>query len=527
MNKKYVKRNIALVGAGYWGKNLLRNLHALGALHTLCDRDVEKLDSFKKVYRGIRTETSLRKVLENRGIHAVAVATPAETHHVLAKEILNAGKDVFIEKPLSLTVKEGEELISLARKKRKIIMVGHILQYHPAAVKLKELVKSGKLGKIEYIYSNRLNIGKLRTEENILWSFAPHDISVILMLLDEEPVGIRSVGGDYLNDGIFDTTMTTLEFKNGVKGHIFVSWLHPFKEQKLVVVGSKGMAVFDDVSEEKLFFYSHKIKWKDGKFPVAEKAELKVVPFKKGEPLKLELEHFLECVQKRKTPKTDGKEGLRVLRILEGAERSLLRSDRPVHTSKDLPYLVHESSYIDDNVKIGKGTRIWHFSHVLDGSRIGKDCRIGQNVVIGPKVRVGNNVKIQNNVSVYEGITLEDDVFCGPSMVFTNVLNPRSEIPRMKEMRKTLVQKGASIGANATIICGNDIGKYSFIGAGAVITKNVSDYAIMTGNPARRSGWMCRCGMKLRKNGTKLSCEACGDRYKLAKGNVEVVEKRR
>ena len=152
-------------------------------------------------------------------------------------------------------------------------MVGHILQYHPAVIKLKEVIDSGELGKIHYVYSNRLSIGKLRTEENILWSFAPHDISVILMLLNEEPVNVSAFGGDYLNKGIYDTTMTTIEFRNGVKGHIFVSWLHPYKEQKLVVVGSKAMAVFDDVSSEKLFLYPHKIEWLAGKIPVATKAD--------------------------------------------------------------------------------------------------------------------------------------------------------------------------------------------------------------------------------------------------------------
>ena len=157
-------------------------------------------------------------------------------------------------------------------------MVGHILQYHPDVLKLKEFISSGELGKIQYVYSKRLNIEKLRTEENILWSFAPHDISVILMLLDEEPVNVIAHGGDYLNKGICDTTLTTLEFLNGVKGHIFVSWLHPFKEQKLIIVGSRAMAVFDDVSKEKLFIYPHKIKWQNGKIPIAQKADFNAIP---------------------------------------------------------------------------------------------------------------------------------------------------------------------------------------------------------------------------------------------------------
>src|SRR4030067_2493311 len=178
-------------------------------------------------------------------------------------------------------------------------MVGHILQYHPAVIKLKEVISGGDLGKIQYIYSNRLNIGKLRTEENILWSFAPHDISVILMLLNEEPINVSAFGGDYLNKGIYDITLTNLDFKNEVKSHIFVSWLHPYKEQKLIVVGTKAMAVFDDVSNEKLFLYPHRIEWVEGKVPVAQKADYKVITFEKAEPLEEEFRHFIDCVQNR------------------------------------------------------------------------------------------------------------------------------------------------------------------------------------------------------------------------------------
>ncbi|MBU4204843.1 oxidoreductase, partial [Patescibacteria group bacterium] len=192
----------------------------------------------------------------------------------------------------------------------------------PAIIKLKELISSGKLGKIQYIYSNRLNIGKLRIEENVLWSFAPHDISVILMLLEDEPIEVSAFGGAYFNKEIYDTTLTTMSFKNNVKAHIFVSWLHPYKEQKLVVVGSKGMILFDDLTKEKLFFYPHKINWDNG-IPVAHKAEHQIISVTNEEPLKLEIGHFIRCVEKREKPKTDGKEGLRVLKILEQAQDSL------------------------------------------------------------------------------------------------------------------------------------------------------------------------------------------------------------
>jgi UDP-2-acetamido-3-amino-2,3-dideoxy-glucuronate N-acetyltransferase len=181
---------------------------------------------------------------------------------------------------------------------------------------------------------------------------------------------------------------------------------------------------------------------------------------------------------------------------------------------------VHESSYVDDGCEIGRGTKIWHFSHIMSGARVGERCNIGQNVVIAPQVTIGNNVKIQNNVSIYTGVILEDDVFCGPSMVFTNVVNPRSHVSRKDEYKTTLVKRGASIGANATVVCGHTIGAFAFIGAGAVVTKDVPDYALIVGNPGRISGWMCECGVKLSSGAVPpaaVACKACQTRYRADK----------
>ena len=517
------QKNLALIGFGYWGKNIFRNLYEMNVLHTACDTNLSLLEKYKNKFPDIDYTNSVESVMNDSTIKAVLIASPASTHYALAKQALIAGKDVFVEKPLALTVKEGEELADLAKKTEHILMVGHILQYHPAVIKLKEMITLGGLGKICYVYSNRLNIGKLRTEENILWSFAPHDISVTLMLLDEEPLNVSAFGEDYVSRGVYDTTLTMLEFKNGIKAHIFVSWLHPYKEQKLIVVGSKAMAVFDDLSEEKLFLYPHKIEWKDGKIPVAQKADFKVVPVSEGEPLRLELEHFIDCVKTRKTPKTDCFEGLRVLRILEAAENSLLKKKteevKPVGLKEK--YFVHETACIDEGVSIGEGTKIWHFSHILKNSKIGKDCIIGQNVAIGPDVVIGNRCKIQNNVSIYKGVILEDEIFCGPSCVFTNVYNPRSFIERKTEFRPTLVKRGATIGANATVICGVTIGSYSFIGAGAVVNKDVPDYALVAGVSAKQIGWVCKCGVTLKDSKEDvLVCVSCGSKYKICENNL-------
>lgn len=320
--------SIGLIGLGYWGKNLLRNLVELNVLHTACDTNPEIIAQRKREYPGTRFTNNVDKIIHSNEITAVVISAPAVLHYQLVKQALLAGKDVFVEKPLALHVKDAQELIKLAKTKKKILMVGHILQYHPAMIKLKELIKKGELGKIQYIYSNRLNIGKLRTEENILWSFAPHDISAILMLTGQEPVKVTSFGGSYLNDKVLDTTLTTLTFKTDIKAHIFVSWLHPFKEQKLVIVGSEAMAVFDDVAKEKLLLYPHKITWTEGRIPIAQKAESKVIGFEEKEPLKEELLHFLNCIRDRKAPRTDGEEGVKVLKILEKAETSLKKINR-------------------------------------------------------------------------------------------------------------------------------------------------------------------------------------------------------
>jgi UDP-2-acetamido-3-amino-2,3-dideoxy-glucuronate N-acetyltransferase len=240
----------------------------------------------------------------------------------------------------------------------------------------------------------------------------------------------------------------------------------------------------------------------------------------------MECQHFLECTQTRHTPRTDGHEGLRVLTVLQQCQDALAGKASVITTpsakryaqSAKPAYFVHESAFIDEDVEIGEGTTIWHVSHILRNSRIGIDCRIGQNVVVGPNVSIGNGVKIQNNVSVYEGVTLEDDVFCGPSAVFTNVYNPRSEIRRMDELRPTLVRRGATLGANCTIVCGVTIGRYAFIGAGAVVTRDVPDFALVVGNPARIIGWICVCGNHIEQNGNGAGgvCGSCHRTYRMS-----------
>lgn len=507
---------VSVVGAGYWGKNLVRSYHALGALESVCDVDDETLDRVRKEHR-VATTKDYGAILSDPAVDAVVIAVPAASHFSLAKSALQAGKHVFVEKPLALNVREGEELVALANAQGSVLMVGHILEYHPAIIELNRLIRKGQLGKIQYIYSSRLNLGKLRTEENILWSFAPHDISAILGILDEMPVHVTAQGGSYLNPPLVDTTLSTLEFQSGVKAHIFVSWLHPFKEQKLCIIGTAKMAVFDDLEpDKKLVLYAHKINWLDRK-PVAERDGGQVIPIPKEEPLLKECEHFLECVRTKTTPRTNGEGALHVLEVLDACGRSLNQNGARVPIVQESPkYFAHPTAVIDQPCQIGNGTKIWHFSHIMEGAVLGPGCSVGQNVVISPGVRLGKNVKVQNNVSIYTGVELEDDVFCGPSMVFTNVINPRSHINRRNEYRKTLVKRGATLGANSTVVCGTAIGRYAFVAAGAVVTKDVPDYALVMGVPAKQLGWVCSCGIRLPDTSAVMACKSCGKTYDVA-----------
>jgi UDP-2-acetamido-3-amino-2,3-dideoxy-glucuronate N-acetyltransferase len=515
--------SIAVIGCGHWGKNLVRTFHALGALRQVCDALDATLAEVASNYN-VSTTGNFDSVLDDAATQAVVISTPAAQHYEMAKRALLKGKDVYVEKPLALHAEQALELTEIAARRRNILMVGHILQYHPAILELKRLIDSGDMGKIRYIHSTRLNLGKLRTEENILWSFAPHDVSAILYLLNEPPARVWSHGGSYLQSHIPDTTLTTCEFKSGVQAHIFVSWLHPFKEQKLTIVGERQMAVFDDVEvDRKLVLYPHRIEWRD-RVPVACKTEGWVVPLLRVEPLRVECEHFLKCVQTREVPRTDGQNGVRVLQVLEASELSLRDNGRAIDIGAlqvKPRYFAHPTTAIDASCIIGANTKVWHFSHVMSGSSIGECCNLGQNVVIGPGVKIGNNVKIQNNVSVYTGVELEDNVFCGPSMVFTNVGNPRSHVERKSEYRRTLVREGASIGANATIICGVTLGRYSFVAAGTVVTRDVPDYALVMGVPAKRVGWVCYCGIRLPESAPEMTCAACQRTYVLRSGSCE------
>ena len=316
---------IAVVGAGRWGKNHVKTASSLLSSEQIVvlDFDESRSSIVNDINESIIFTTDVSEIIDDKDIIGVIVSTPAETHYDMTRKFLETGKNVLVEKPISLTVKEAEHLVKMADEKKLKLMVGHVLLYHPAVLKIKEEIEKGRIGNLQYIYSNRLNLGAIRSEENILWSFAPHDISVIQFLVNEEPSFITANGATFVQKGIEDTTLTYLEYPGGVKAHIFVSWLHPFKEQRLVIIGSSGMFVFEDTLQEgKLKFYKKGFsKSEEGieKFD----NDYEIINHDLKMPLTEEHIHFYDCILNDKTPRTDGRHALEVLKILQRATDNL------------------------------------------------------------------------------------------------------------------------------------------------------------------------------------------------------------
>ena len=331
---------VATIGAGAWGKNHIRVFSELPGtrLKYVCDSDTSKLSSLQKVYPQVKMVEHVKPILEDPEIQGVVIASSAVSHYALAREVLMADKDVLVEKPMALNARDAEEIVEIAQKRRRILMVGHLLLYHPVVDRLKEMITKGELGDIYYLYTQRVNLGVIRQDENALLSFAPHDLSVILHLIEEPPVTVSAHGESYIQKGIEDVVFVSLRFADGKMANIHLSWLDPHKMRKITIVGSKKMAVFDDMEvSEKLKVYDKGVRTPSyntyGEYLTLRFGDITIPNIKMVEPLRVEAEHFIQCIESRQEPKTSGQAGLEVVKILVAAQTSLAREGIPVNVS--------------------------------------------------------------------------------------------------------------------------------------------------------------------------------------------------
>jgi len=324
---------LGVVGLGYWGPNLARNFDSLAGceLAWCCDEQQPRRDRLAQVHRSTRFTARFEDLLEDPALDAIVLVTPVPTHAALVQRVLAAGKHCFVEKPLAQSAADAEAVVRAAQQAERIVMVGHLLEYHPGVRLLKEILDSGELGESRYIYGNRLNLGQLRSEENALWSLGAHDVSVVLALAGEEPTELVAHGECYMQEGIEDVVFAFMRFPSGLAAHLHLSWLDPHKERRFTVVGSKRMATFDDMElERKLTIYDKGFDEKADSYGeyITRAGEIRCPRVPNAEPLRLECEHFLECIREGRAPRSDGESGLRVVRVLEGLQRSLDRSRR-------------------------------------------------------------------------------------------------------------------------------------------------------------------------------------------------------
>ena len=332
---------IGVVGLNYWGPNLARNVDRLpdAELAWCCDLDDKVLAKARSLFPDARATADLDEVLADESVDAVIVATSVPTHYALGKRVLEAGKHAFIEKPMALTAADAEDLVATAAAGDRRLMVGHLLEYHPAVRKVKELLDAGELGKIFYVYANRLNLGKVRPDENALWSLGPHDISVINFLTGEEPEEVSARGECYLQPGVEDVVFGYIKFPSGMVGHLHVSWLDPHKSRRITVVGSEKMAVFDDMdADRKVTVYDKAAVVPQyqsyGEYVTLRFGDIHIPHIANDEPLRLEVQHFVDCIREGRQPRSDGRDGLNVVRVLEAMQLSLREGGRPVKTSE-------------------------------------------------------------------------------------------------------------------------------------------------------------------------------------------------
>lgn len=524
MNEE-AKLRIGLVGMGRWGRNHARVLHGLGVLHAVCDAALEARERAKEQFPGVKICSSVEE-MDELPLDGVVIASSAVTHEALVERFLRQGKHVFVEKPLGLNVEHSRDLVELARQSRRVLQVGHILEYHSARRAIAEQLASGKLGALLSARMIRVNLGTIRDVEDVIFSFAPHDIAFALDLAGGRlPESVSCSGFDLFRRGLSDTAALVLQFgaPSPLSVQITVSWMEPRKEHRTILAGTKGALEWNDTPGFRGLTYFPLNLELDGT-PRVSAGPQESIPLAEGEPLVDELKDFLNCIRSGAAPRADGASGLAVLSVLDAAQQSMkLKKEVNLIMDKKTDYFVHQTAIVDEGAVIGEGTRIWHFSHVMGGARIGRNCVLGQNCFVASNSSIGDGAHVQNNVSVYERVIIEEDAFVGPSAVFTNVKHPRGFVNRKDSYDETRVCKGASIGANATVVCGSTIHEYAFVAAGAVVSRDVPAHALVAGVPARRIGWVCRCGETLHLNSEgEATCHRCRDQYRKTESGLEL-----
>jgi UDP-2-acetamido-3-amino-2,3-dideoxy-glucuronate N-acetyltransferase len=454
----------ALIGCGYWGIKIMRTLkHQIG---TVCENRPDIIDLIKEEFRGVSIEPDWQKLLKNDGIKNVMIALPAELHFKFAKDALLANKNVFVEKPLSIHLSEVEELVKLAEQKGLILMMGHLLHYHPHLNQIKKMVKSGEIGRVLQIRARRMSYGIFRKYDNVLWTVGIHDLSWILSLIDLQSITHSTLKGSNLtNHSNLDMADVTLTTNDGIDVSVSCNWISPHKEQSLVIYGTEGVIYADDVKKE---FFS--MDYQGNKTSIE--------PGEQYLPLAIECHHFVTCCQTNQEPDTSARRVYPVYQLLDRLERQW--------QGESANHFAHPTATIDAGVKIGQGSKIWHHCHLSNDSSIGRDCSLGQNVYLGDQVVLGDRCRLQNNANVYSGTIAGSDVFFGPNCVITNDKHPRIGFSLNGEYVRTTIEDHVSIGAGAIIIAGVKLGRGAMIGAGAVVTRDVEPYTLVVGNPARR-----------------------------------------
>lgn len=517
---------LAVVGLGARGQATAEAARSAGALAAICDVDPVVLVDTARALGEVRVDADYLRLLQAGDINAVALCSPPETWDGMVEAALRAGKDVYLDAPLVLPLAHGRRLLERVAEGRRVLMSGPVLRFAPVVEHLLATVRSGRLGPLRYLHGRHFKTGSTAAEPPSDAGLSVTLSHLVVELVDASPGRVLTRATAWRSARHPDVTETLLDVPGGPRVLLHAASADAFGPAfELEVVGELGAARLWRAPDDRLHLTLTMFA------PDGEPTD--VPPPSMGtEARAASLRHFFEAVATRR-PSLQGPDGLLALwRLVSAAQRSLdagaevLFGDAPPAAPQSAPsaptlapgVYLHPTVQMDGPCEIGEGTKIWHFSKLLGPLTIGRQCSFGQNVVIERHVTIGDNVKVQNNVSIYSGVILEDDVFCGPSMVFTNIGTPRSHYPRKGQYTTTRVRRGASIGANATVVCGHTLGQYCFVGAGAVVTRDVPDFALVYGNPARVMGFTCYCGARLPLGTTpgerqSATCADCDRRY--------------